>query len=324
MTRLLLATVGHWRLLRRPRRSPPTCRRATPAAAARAGLCAVFHMEWLLYRPQRRLRLRPFDNGPTPSPWTRPAASTSTGALVGGTIGYNLQFRGFVLGLEGDLDWTHIKGSSRPTAPAPARPPTTGLARRADGSATPRPLPAVFHRRRAPSATSKARSSASATSAQTKVGWTGGAGVEYAFIDNWSAKIEYLYVDLGKATCGAACSGSDPITVTFKSSVVRARRELQVLSRRTCSLSAPGRPFHFSASARNRSTRGPAKPPKLVSSTGSVTKKCPAPGIITRADQEARLIQRLEEGDGLRRRIDDVVVGAVDQQEPRRVPVTVA
>ena len=32
---------------------------------------------------------------------------------------------------------------------------------------------------------------------QTKVGWTAGAGVETAFANNWSAKLEYLYLDLG-------------------------------------------------------------------------------------------------------------------------------
>jgi outer membrane immunogenic protein len=32
---------------------------------------------------------------------------------------------------------------------------------------------------------------------ETRVGWTAGAGVENAFWQNWSAKLEYLYVDLG-------------------------------------------------------------------------------------------------------------------------------
>ncbi len=32
---------------------------------------------------------------------------------------------------------------------------------------------------------------------KTRVGWTIGAGTEYAFANNWSAKLEYLYVDLG-------------------------------------------------------------------------------------------------------------------------------
>lgn len=31
----------------------------------------------------------------------------------------------------------------------------------------------------------------------TSVGWTVGGGLEYAFAPNWSAKIEYLHVDLG-------------------------------------------------------------------------------------------------------------------------------
>jgi hypothetical protein len=30
-----------------------------------------------------------------------------------------------------------------------------------------------------------------------RLGWAAGAGVEYAFNQNWSAKVEYLYVDLG-------------------------------------------------------------------------------------------------------------------------------
>jgi outer membrane immunogenic protein len=34
----------------------------------------------------------------------------------------------------------------------------------------------------------------------TKVGWTAGGGAEWAFAPNWSAKVEYLYVDLGNAS----------------------------------------------------------------------------------------------------------------------------
>jgi outer membrane immunogenic protein len=32
---------------------------------------------------------------------------------------------------------------------------------------------------------------------KTLVGWTGGAGMEFGFAPNWSAKVEYLYMDLG-------------------------------------------------------------------------------------------------------------------------------
>ena len=34
-------------------------------------------------------------------------------------------------------------------------------------------------------------------SSKTQWGWTAGAGIEWAFLANWSAKVEYLYVDLG-------------------------------------------------------------------------------------------------------------------------------
>ena len=32
---------------------------------------------------------------------------------------------------------------------------------------------------------------------KTLVGWTGGLGMEVGFTPNWSAKVEYLYMDLG-------------------------------------------------------------------------------------------------------------------------------
>ena len=31
-----------------------------------------------------------------------------------------------------------------------------------------------------------------------RAGWTAGAGIEGAFGGGWSAKVEYLYIDLGK------------------------------------------------------------------------------------------------------------------------------
>lgn len=32
---------------------------------------------------------------------------------------------------------------------------------------------------------------------KTYNGWTVGGGLEYAFMNNWSAKLEYLYIDFG-------------------------------------------------------------------------------------------------------------------------------
>jgi outer membrane immunogenic protein len=34
----------------------------------------------------------------------------------------------------------------------------------------------------------------------TRPGWTAGGGFEWMFLPNWSAKVEYLYYDLGRRT----------------------------------------------------------------------------------------------------------------------------
>jgi outer membrane immunogenic protein len=39
---------------------------------------------------------------------------------------------------------------------------------------------------------------------------------------NWSAKAEYLYVDLGKFNCGTACNGLPTDNVSMHDNVVRA------------------------------------------------------------------------------------------------------
>lgn len=64
---------------------------------------------------------------------------------------------------------------------------------------------------------------ASFSGSATKVGWSAGAGIEGAFADNWSARLEYLYVDLGTVS-GAlttpviALSGG-PLVVGYRSHV---------------------------------------------------------------------------------------------------------
>ena len=41
-----------------------------------------------------------------------------------------------------------------------------------------------------------------ASTSNNQFGWTVGAGLEYAFLGNWTAKLEYLYVDLGSFNAG--------------------------------------------------------------------------------------------------------------------------
>jgi hypothetical protein len=67
-------------------------------------------------------------------------------------------------------------------------------------------------------------------------GWTAGGGIEWAFADNWTAKVKYLFVDLGnrsvncaKIACLIASGGpAIPVTIGLTENFVRARRELQV------------------------------------------------------------------------------------------------
>ncbi|WP_363347806.1 outer membrane beta-barrel protein [Methylocystis echinoides] len=46
----------------------------------------------------------------------------------------------------------------------------------------------------------------------TQVGWAAGGGLEWLFWPNWSAKVEYLYYDLGTVTQNFAIATSDPAT----------------------------------------------------------------------------------------------------------------
>lgn len=58
-------------------------------------------------------------------------------------------------------------------------------------------------------------------SSSTQIGWTAGAGVEVALSPNWTAKVEYLYVDLGNQSCGLANCGA-LTTVSLTENVIRA------------------------------------------------------------------------------------------------------
>jgi len=55
----------------------------------------------------------------------------------------------------------------------------------------------------------------------TQVGWTAGAGIEYAFLPNWTAKVEYLYVNLGTLNCTGLLCGVAGNTLNLTENVVR-------------------------------------------------------------------------------------------------------
>ena len=160
------------------------------------------------------------------SSWTSAGVTTGDfdvkGALAGGTIGYNLQTGVWVWGLEGDIDASWIKGTTTVNCGVPGcetRNRWLATARGRIGYAWDRFLPYITGG--AAFGDIKMTPGGGASETKTKVGWTLGAGLEYAFMGAWSAKLEYLYVDLGKATCGAATCGLDT-EVKFKTNIVRA------------------------------------------------------------------------------------------------------
>jgi outer membrane immunogenic protein len=70
---------------------------------------------------------------------------------------------------------------------------------------------------------------------QTRFGWTAGAGIEAAFTDNLTVRIEYLFADLGDATCNTTLNrGLDKTntvandTVKFSSSIIRLDVDYQL------------------------------------------------------------------------------------------------
>jgi outer membrane immunogenic protein len=138
------------------------------------------------------------------------------GGLVGGTLGYNWQMNALVLGLEGDLDWANISGS---VACAPGvcetRNNWLGTFRGRLGYAMGRFMPYVT----GGLAVGGVKTSVTgfADSSTTRTGWTVGGGLEYAVSGPWSIKVEYDYVDLGRAS--APVAGSD---AKFQSHIVRA------------------------------------------------------------------------------------------------------
>lgn len=144
------------------------------------------------------------------------------GALVGSTFGYNFQTGGAVYGIEGDVDYSWMRAAAGPGAPCSGcevRNHYLATVRGRLGYAMDRWLPYVT----GGAAFGDIQTSTPGGGSQStnKVGWTAGGGVEYALpATNWSAKLEYLYADLGTATCDAAHCGVSTDT-TFRANVVR-------------------------------------------------------------------------------------------------------
>lgn len=145
------------------------------------------------------------------------------GALIGGTAGYNLQRGKWVLGIEGDLDWTDASGGTPCGAFfCEARNNWLGTLRGRAGYAFGRWLPYLTAGLAAGHVETTSTDPALAGGSETKIGWAAGLGVEHAFARSWSAKLEYLYVCLGRVDQGSPCTTSVfSSNVSIKQSVIR-------------------------------------------------------------------------------------------------------
>jgi len=168
------------------------------------------------------------------SSWSDPTVGAdsgrfnTSGGLVGGQLGYNWQTGALVLGIETDADWMNVKGSSAGVGGVCAadgggqcqtQQTWLGTTRARVGYAFDRWLPYVtggvaYGNIQAVQPTG--------TTFKTNVGWTAGGGLEYGFDRNWSAKVEYLHIDLGTHTFMSSASGTSTLAVPVTNELVRA------------------------------------------------------------------------------------------------------
>ncbi len=165
--------------------------------------------------------------------WSDPAAGAGSGnfrtrgALAGGQIGYNWQIGKIVVGVESDIDWANINGASAAGGvcatngggQCESRQSWLGTTRARLGVAFDRFLPYVTG---GLAYGNVQAAQPSGTSSSTQTGWTAGGGIEYGISRNWSAKAEFLHIDLGTATFMGAASGTPTLSVPITDNIVRA------------------------------------------------------------------------------------------------------
>jgi outer membrane immunogenic protein len=146
-------------------------------------------------------------------------SSNLDGVVGGGQIGYNWQMQSWVWGLEADIQGTDEKGSRAFILPAvpgilalglPAVP--FALTQKIDWFGTVRGRAGVLVSPKVLLYVTGGLAYGEVDSSETigvfpglstnntNVGWTVGAGIEGVIAGNWTAKLEYLYLDLGRVS----------------------------------------------------------------------------------------------------------------------------
>jgi outer membrane immunogenic protein len=145
-----------------------------------------------------------------------------SGGQAGGTLGYNWQVGKVVLGAEGDVDWMRLTGTDGSTLCPGCNTTGTWLStvRGRLGYSFDRVMPYVTGGLAVGDINAAAPGLTGASN--TNAGWTVGGGVEVALPGNWSAKAEYLHVDLGAFNCGANCGVAPTDNVSMRDNIFRA------------------------------------------------------------------------------------------------------
>ena len=159
-----------------------------------------------------------------------------SGYAAGATLGANLQADAFVFGIETDFDMMGIDGKVSSAfcgavgfgagAQCETKQSWLGTLRARIGYAVDR----VLFYGTAGGAYGNIETGVGGNLVNSsKPGWVAGAGIEGALADNWTARIEYLYVDLQNASCttpancgldtGAPTPAND--TIKFSTSLIR-------------------------------------------------------------------------------------------------------
>ena len=147
--------------------------------------------------------------------WGDSDSSNMFRGLVGGTVGYNYQVSQAVFGLEGDIDWSDLRLNRNCNAfSCETRNNWLSTVRGRAGYTFDRFMPYVTGG--VAFGDIKTSVAGIGDSSATKTGWTVGGGLEAAIAGPWTAKVEYLHVDLG--------NGSSPVgsSENFKTNIVRA------------------------------------------------------------------------------------------------------
>lgn len=133
------------------------------------------------------------------------------GFVGGGQVGFNIQVNPWlVIGIEGDASWTDVKGTAPCLVVFACSTKVDWMATATGRLGFARDRLMVYVKGGGAWAESKhslvlglSPDSFSADASKTRMGWTVGTGVEYAFSGNWSAKVEYNFMDFGSDTLGS-------------------------------------------------------------------------------------------------------------------------